>query len=470
MKSEPEDQRTIKMTLQEYLHALSGKRIAVVGLGVSNLPLLRLLLNAGIDVTVCEVKTAEALGDLYREMSDRGVKWSLGPGNMDDLNFDVVFRTPGLHPDVLRPGLGADTIVTSEMEAFFQVCPCTIIAVTGSAGKTTTTTIISEILKIAGKKVWLGGNIGTPLLEYAPEMTQDDICVLELSSFQLMTMHNSPEIAVITNVMPDHLDYHKDMAEYVSAKRNIFDCGVGSRCVVLNADNEVTRSCIPSVKGECRLFTMAKKPEYGAFFDGEWLLLQNDTGTIPVVRAADIKIPGLHNVENYLAAFSAVWDYAPIAAMEKVAREFSGVDHRLQLIRTLRNVQYYNDSIATSPSRTIAGLRSFSDKVILIAGGRDKRVPFDNLAREILLHVKALFLVGETAEKIESTVRAVPGWNPETLPVTILEDFHEAVVAASAFAKEGDKVLLSPAGASFDQFQNYMERGNRFREIVEGLD
>ena len=455
------------MDLARYIENLQGKRVAVVGVGVSNLPLLRLLAGHGIDVTACDKN--EQLQKLHGDLTEKGVKWVLGERYLDDLNFDVVFRTPGLHPDKLKPGLGKHTVVTGEMEAFFEVCPCKIIAVTGSDGKTTTTTVISEILKAAGKNVWVGGNIGTPLLDKAGEMQPDDLCVLELSSFQLMTMRKgkAPDIAVITNVAPNHLDIHKDMAEYVAAKRNIFDCAEKKpAAVVLNADNDITRSFLPDVKGEVRLFSRREKIENGAYCDGETVYLDGK----PVMKAKEILIPGVHNIENYLAAFSATRDYASPAVMTKVARTFPGVAHRIELVRTLRGVRYYNDSIASSPTRTVAGLRSFDQKVILIAGGHDKHIPFDGLAREMLTHVKALFLVGETAEAIRTAAVNAPGYDSAALPVTVLDDFKETVLAASAAAQEGDVVILSPACSSFDKFKNFVERGDTFRRIVEELE
>ena len=443
------------MDLKEYIESLRGKRVGVVGVGVSNLPLLRLLADAGD-------KNPEAERP---ELTALGVKWVLGDHYLDRLDYDIVFRTPGLHPDRLKPGLGADTLVTSEMEAFFEVCPCDIIAVTGSDGKTTTTTVISEILKAAGKTVWVGGNIGTPLLDKAEEMLPGDLCVLELSSFQLMTMKKAPRIAVITNVAPNHLDVHRDMTEYVAAKRNIFDCAVQPEAVVLNADNDITRSFADAVKGEIRRFSRRETVERGAYLSEGTVYLDGKA----VIEAKDILIPGVHNIENYMAAFAATRDFAPVEAMVQVARTFPGVAHRIELVRTLRGVRYYNDSIASSPSRTIAGLRSFSQKVILIAGGHDKNIPFDGLAKEMQEHVKALFLVGETAEKIRDAVVSAPGYDPAALPVTVLEEFQETVLAASAYAADGDVVILSPACSSFDKFKNFVERGETFRKIVMAL-
>lgn len=451
------------MNLNEYLESLRGRRIGVVGAGVSNLPLIRLLAERGIDVTVHD----KSPGARRAELDALGhVEWVLGEGYLDKLDYELLFRTPGLHPDKLRPGLGENTVLTSEMEAFFELCPCPILAVTGSDGKTTTTTVISEILKASGHRVWLGGNIGAPLLDRAGDIRPEDLCVLELSSFQLMTMKKAPRVAVVTNVSPNHLDVHKDMAEYVTAKRNIFDQAVQPETVVLNADNEITCSFAPEIKGELRLFSRRERVERGAYLENGTVYLDGEA----LMPAEDILIPGLHNVENYMAAFAATRDFAPREAMVQVARSFPGVPHRIELVRTLRGVRYYNDSIASSPTRTIAGLRSFRQKVILIAGGHDKLVPFDTLAKEMQEHVKALFLVGETAEKIRGAVVSAPGYDPEALPVAVYDDFGQTVRAAAAAAREGDVVILSPACSSFDRFKNFAERGETFRGIVMQLE
>ena len=452
------------MTLYEYIDSLKGKRVAVVGVGVSNLPLLRLLAERGIDVTAHD-KSPEAEKP---ELTALGVKWVLGDHYLDDLDYDVVFRTPGLHPFKLRPGLGEHTVVTSEMEAFFALCPCRIIAVTGSDGKTTTTTLIAKLLEAEGCTVHLGGNIGKPLLCELPAFGRDDIAVLELSSFQLHGMVCRPDVAVVTNLAPNHLDVHPDFADYADAKKNIF-LRQDERCrLVLNADNEYTAAWArdPDVKAEVWQFSRKITPERGySFYDGA--IYRNGERFL---EQSDILIPGLHNVENYMAAFAATDGLVRREHCRAVARTFPGVAHRIELIRTLRGVRYYNDSIASSPSRTTAGLRSFDQKVILIAGGHDKHIPFDGLAREMQAHVKALFLVGETASIIRDAVVSAPGYDPDALPVTVLDDFRETVLAASASAAEGDVVILSPACSSFDRFKNFVERGNTFRKIVEELE
>lgn len=451
------------MTLDEYTGALKGKTVAVVGIGVSNLPLLYLLAERGIDVTACDKNTD--LAETYPDLSARGVKWVLGEHYLDDLRFDVVFRTPGLHPDKLRPGLGAHTRVTSEMEAFFSLCPCRTIAITGSDGKTTTSTLIARLLEAEGYAVHLGGNIGKPLLCEVPTFGRDDFAVLELSSFQLHGMSCRPDTAVVTNVAPNHLDVHPGYQDYIDAKKNIFLRQDAHCRLVLNRDNDVTRSFAPEAGAPVTWFSR-REISGDSYSCTDGMIRRGHEDFMP---ASEILIPGAHNIENYMAAFAATDGLVRRETCLEVARTFPGVPHRIELVRTLRGVRYYNDSIASSPSRTIAGLRSFDQKVILIAGGHDKHIPFDALAREMLSRVKALFLVGETAGAIQNAVLSAPGYDSAALPVTVLDDFKETVLAASERAEEGDVVILSPACSSFDRFKNFAQRGDTFRKIIEEL-
>ena len=451
------------MTIQEYLASLQGKTAAVLGIGVSNTPLIELLCRSGVQVVACDKKSREALGERAAQLEALGAKLCLGEHYLDDLRADVIFRTPGMRPDVpvLLEAKKRGSVVTSEMEIFFEVCPCTIIGVTGSDGKTTTSTLISEILKHAGHRVWTGGNIGTPLLDQAEHMTPDDFVVLELSSFQLMDLRHSCHIAVVTNLAPNHLDVHRDMAEYIDAKKHIFTRQTAQDVLILNADNTITAGFAPEAAGEVRMFSRQTVPAHGASFrDG---VIRRDG--VPVVRQEEIKIPGLHNVENYMAAILAVEGLASDEDIRYVARNFGGVEHRIEFVREKDGVKFYNDSIASSPSRTIAGLRSFSEKVILIAGGYDKHIPYDVLGPEIAAHVKLLVCTGATGPKIAAAARAVPD-APEVLEIP---DFYEAVHAAAQQAKPGDIVLLSPASAAFDRFKNFMVRGAEFKKTVMAL-
>ena len=447
----------------EYFRSLKNKKIAVLGLGVSNRPLVRLLLEFGCHVTGCDKTPREKLDSEVLELEKSGCTLHVGENYLDGVEADVVFRTPGMHPanPAIQALVSRGAQVTSEMEVFFEVCPCTILAVTGSDGKTTTTTLVSEMLKAAGKTVWLGGNIGTPLLPLVRQMKPTDYAVVELSSFQLMDMKRSPARAVITNLAPNHLDIHKDMAEYVQAKTNIFRYQDESGILILNADNAITASFRGNGK---TLFFSRQKEADVCLVDG---VICRHGGK--VLKASDILIPGVHNVENYMAAIAMVEGLVPDETIRQVAKTFGGVEHRIELVRVKDGVRFYNDSIASSPSRTIAGLRSFPEKVILIAGGYDKHIPYDVLGPEICAHVKKLFLGGATGEKIRQAVISCPEYDPKALEITDCGSFEPAVRAAATAAKEGDVVLMSPASAAFDQFKNFMVRGDFYKKLVKEL-
>ena len=445
---------------EEFFASLGGKRVAVLGLGVSNRPLVRLLLEFGCSVVGCDRTPREKLEEEVLELEKLGCKLHVGDRYLDGVEADVVFRTPGMHPG--NPAIQAlrqrGAEITSEMEVFFEVAPCHLIAVTGSDGKTTTTTLIAEMLKAAGKTVWLGGNIGTPLLPLVRQMKKEDYAVVELSSFQLMDMRRSPQRALITNLAPNHLDIHKDMEEYVDAKKNIFRYQKEGDLLVLNADNPITASL--RGPGETRFFSRLGE---GHVCIRDGIICRGDTPVLPV---ADILLPGVHNVENYMAAIAMVEGLASDEDIRRVAQTFGGVEHRIELVRVKDGVRYYNDSIASSPTRTIAGLRSFPEKVILIAGGYDKHIPYDPLGPEICAHGKKLFLNGATGPKIREAVERCPGEKPEMVDCG---DFASAVKAAAEAAEPGDVVLMSPASAAFDQFKNFMVRGNYFKELVKEL-
>ena len=448
------------MTIDEKLKQFQGKKIAVLGLGVSNRPLVKLLLAAGCTVTGCDRIAREKLDAEVLELEKLGCTLSLGDTYLDNVEADILFRTPGMHP--AHPAIEAlrsrGAMVTSEMEVFFEVCPCPILAVTGSDGKTTTTTLIAEMLKAEGKKVWLGGNIGTPLLPLVREMTETDVAVVELSSFQLMDMTRSPVRALVTNLAPNHLDVHKDMEEYVDAKKNIFRFQDETGLLVLNADNAITSGFAGN--GKTVFFSRHGKAH---------VCIENGIicrGGEAVLNTADILIPGVHNIENYMAAIAMVEGLVCDDTVRHVAATFGGVEHRIELVRIKDGVRFYNDSIASSPSRTIAGLRSFDQKVILIAGGYDKHIPYDVLGPEICAHVKKLFLGGATGPQIRAAVEKCEGEKPE---IVDCGNFEAAVRAAAAAATAGDVVLMSPASAAFDQFKNFMVRGEFYKKIIREL-
>jgi UDP-N-acetylmuramoylalanine--D-glutamate ligase len=456
--------------IQAFLNRLKGKRAAFCGIGGSNLPLIRIFARAGARVTACDKRTRERLGALADELETLGVELRLGEGYLDRLDADVIFRTPGMRfytPELDR-AREQGKAVTSEMEVFFDLCPCRIYAVTGSDGKTTTTTVISEFLKEAGKRVHLGGNIGKPLLPEVDTVRPDDVAVVELSSFQLISMRRSPDVAVVTNLAPNHLDIHKDMAEYINAKRNIVLHQNAFGRAVLNADNEITAGFAKDVRGDLRWFSRRRPSSRGAWLREDGKILVGET---EVMDASEIRIPGMHNVENYLAAISAVWGDVGPDAIRKVARTFNGVEHRMEFVREVDGVRYYNDSIGTSPSRTISGTLSFyPGKIILLAGGYDKKLPFDALGPAIVKKVKTLILMGATADKIEASIKAAPGYRPGNPEIVRVGSMEEAVAAARRAAKRGDVVSLSPACASFDMYPNFETRGNHFKKLVNSLE
>ena len=459
------------MTFEEYLKSLQGRSVAVIGIGVSNQPLIQLLLSRGISVTACDKKSRETLGPLAEELEKRGCRLRLGEDYLQGLNQDIIFRTPGMRPDLpeLTAAVERGSLLTSEMEVFFQVCPCTKIAVTGSDGKTTTTTIISEILKAAGYRVHLGGNIGHPLLCETPDIRPDDIAVLELSSFQLHSMRCHPDVAVITNLSPNHLDKHKDFQDYIDAKRAIYAAQNENDTLVLNLDDEHSAYYRSFAKGKISWFSDEQPVTHGTMCRDGVICRVIDEAVHEIMPVSEIKLPGEHNVLNYLAAFAAVEGLADDDACRSVARSFGGVEHRLELVRELRGVTYINDSIGSSPTRTINGLRAMKTKPIVIAGGYDKHIPFDGLGDELCRMAKRVYLTGATAEKIRAAILGSQFYAGSGLDLEMIDDFDECVLAAANVAKAGDIVLFSPACASFDRFKNFEERGKHFKKLITEL-
>ncbi len=459
------------MTLHEYVESIKGKRIAVIGAGVSNMPLIRLLLANGCDVTVCDRRSLDALGADGEELMRLGAKLTLGEDYLEHLDHDLIFRTPGLMPfdPHLLAAAGKGSIVTSEMEVLFSLCPCRTIAVTGSDGKTTTTTVIAELLKAAGYTVHLGGNIGHPLLCDVPKMRAEDFAVLELSSFQLHSMKCRPDVSVITNISPNHLDKHKDYQDYIDAKKSIFTSQTGRDRLVLNLDDAHSAYYASFAKARIAWFSGHSPVENGAYCQDGVIFRVQDGRAHKIMDASEIRIPGEHNVLNYLAAFSATEGFAGDAICREVAVSFAGVEHRLEEVRRIGGVLFINDSIASSPSRTAAGLRSMKRKPIIIVGGYDKHIAFDGLGDDLCRYAKRVFITGATAEKIRAAIEASPLLAESALEYEMADDFDAAVHAAAASAEAGDIVLLSPACASFDAFANFAERGKHFKNLVMEL-
>ena len=460
------------MTLNEYIESIKEKRIAVIGIGVSNEPLIELLLNKGCHVTACDKRSMEEMGEEGRKLEAMGAELKLGADYLEGLDQDIIFRTPGLMPfdPHLEAAKARGSLVTSEMEVFMSLCPCPIIAVTGSDGKTTTTTIISELLKAAGYNVHLGGNIGHPLLCETGEIREQDVTVLELSSFQLHSMRCCPDVAVITNLSPNHLDKHKDFQDYIDAKRAVFEQQTEAHRLVLNRDDSHSAYYASFAKAPISYFSDKGNVQNGAICEDGVIYRVIDGQRRPVMEAKDIRLPGEHNLLNYLAAFAATEGWVSNRVCAQVARTFAGVEHRLEQVRVLHGVTYINDSIGTSPTRTSAGLHALKTKPIVIAGGYDKHLPFDGLGDELCLLSKRVFLTGDTAQRIKEAILASKYYAQSQLEVTVIDDFKETVLAAAASAGEGDIVLLSPACAAFDKFKNFMERGKYFKKIVMELE
>lgn len=458
----------MKRDFKEFKDFICGKNVGVVGIGVSNIPLINFLLDLGAKVTAFDKKNKEDLGNVADEFSKKGVTLELGEHYLDNLTgFDVIFKTPSMRIDseALVRAKNEGAYVTSEMEEFVKYTKGKIYAITGSDGKTTTTTIVSKLLEEEGYKTWVGGNIGTPLFAQIENIKDDDKVVLELSSFQLMTMHEKINVAICTNLAPNHLDMHKDMQEYIDSKKNIFLYQNDDDVLVVNRENDITYSFEKEAKGKVREFSSKRVIKDGAYLKDNILYLEGKE----VCDRDDIIIKGVHNVENYLAAFIATKDDVSIETMKKIAKTFAGVEHRCELVREIDGVKYYNDSIASSPTRTLAGLKAFNEKVILIAGGYDKNIPFEPLAYEGYPYIKTLILLGKTKDKIKLVFDKLEKEKGIKVDIKTVSSLDEAVDVAKKIARSGDIVTLSPACASFDMFPNFMARGNVFKEIVNSL-
>ena len=452
-------------SINDLYDKICGKKIAFIGIGVSHEELIFKFAGAGALVTLCDKRNADDIPERDRLLA-AGVTLKTGADYLENIDADMVLRTPGMyynHPALLKMRQNG-IFLTSEMELFFELCPCKIYAITGSDGKTTTSNLIAQMLKGAGKTVHLGGNLGRALLPICDKIEKDDIAVVELSSFQLISMKKSPCLAVVTNISPNHLDVHGTMEEYVSSKKNIFLYQSENDRLILNADNEPCRELESEAKAKIDFFSYSKG-QGKAFLDSEgYLCLSGER----IMHKSVIRLPGEHNVENYLTAIAAVGDEVGAEVIRSVAENFGGVEHRIEFVREIGGARYYNDSIASSPTRSIAGLRAFDKKVILIAGGYDKNLSFEPLAPVIKERVKFLITLGATAEKIERSLSK----DPSSLPIPEIvrvKDMKEAVLAAHKIAKDGDIVLMSPACASFDMYRNFEIRGKHFKELVNAL-
>lgn len=470
---------------EEYFNSLKGKKIAFVGMGVANVPCAKFLAKMGLDVYACDKRDKEYIGtEICNDLENSGVTFSLGDSYLNILpDMDIVFRSHGILPfqnKWIGECIERGQTVTTEMEVFFKLCPSKIIAITGSNGKTTTTTLISKMLEKQGYKVYLGGNIGKALMPELATITENDIAVVELSSFQLLTMGNlvnSPDIAVVTNIECTHQDHHISLDEYVDAKRNILIYQNSNCRTVLNADcdysigNRVYHDMRYDVRGKLFEFSIKHHVENGAYMkeNGDIVYSENGIETV-VMNKNDIVIPGDHNIENYCTAISAIWGMVDVENIKSVAQTFGGVEHRIEFVREYKGVKYYNDSIATSPSRVISGLKAFGRKIIVIMGGSDKGNDMSEMVPYIFKYVKLLVLNGATADKIYNTIVNYDGFAGSGVEVVKTDVLENALEIAKSKATNGDIVTLCPACPAFDQFKTFEYRGRKYKELVNGFE
>ena len=459
--------------LKEFNEYIRFRKVAVIGLGVSNIPLLDYLHEQKAQVTVFDDRTIDKISeDIIEKINRYEFQTSFGENSLENLvGFNIIFRSPSCLPT--RPELEAEanrgTIVTTEVEMLMEMCPCKMIGVTGSDGKTTTTSMIAAILKEAGYNTYLGGNIGTPLFTKLPEIEPEDILVLELSSFQLMNMHVSPDIAVITNITPNHLNIHKDYEEYIDAKKNIFKNQDENGILILNYDNDITRNCSREANGKVILFSSKTKLDNGFIVDEDIIKECDDKIRKHILNTDEVILRGNHNFQNIATALAATKTLVDTDIAVKAIKEFKPVEHRIEFIREIDGVKWYNDSASSSPTRTISGLKAFKENIVLIAGGYDKDLEYEPLAKPVVDKVSTLILIGQTAEKIFEVVKQKAEEQSKKIDIVMCDSLEETINVARKSAKKGDVVLFSPASASFDMFKNFADRGNQFKNLVNNI-
>ena len=460
--------------LEEFNNYIRFRKVAVIGLGVSNLPLLGYLHDKKAKVTVFDEREENQISeDTLKLVNEYGFDKYFGKNSLDNLkNFDIIFRSPSCLPTRSQLKAEADrgAVVTTEVEMLMEMCPCKMIGVTGSDGKTTTTSLINAILQKAGYKTFLGGNIGTPLFTKLPEMEPKDIVVLELSSFQLMGMHVSPDIAVMTNITPNHLNVHKDYQEYIDAKKCIFKNQNENGILILNYDNQITRECSKETKGKVIFFSSKEKLENGFIVDGNVIKECEDGVRKHILNTDEVILRGVHNYQNIATALAATKTLVDQDIAVKAIKEFKPVEHRIEFVREIDGVKWYNDSASSSPTRTISGLNAFNENIILIAGGYDKNLEYEPLAKPIVQKVSSLILIGQTANKIYEAVKKEAEKENKKINIYMCESLKQTVEIAKKVAKKGDVVLFSPASASFDMFKNFADRGNQFKNFVKEIE
>lgn len=459
--------------LEEFNEYIKFRKVAIIGVGVSNLPLLDYMYEKKAKVTVFDEKNEEAIAKpIMDKITNYGFKFSFGKNCLEKLNgFDIIFRSPSCLPTKveLKKEETRGAIITTEIEMLMKMCPCKIIGVTGSDGKTTTTSLIHSILQKSGYHTFLGGNIGTPLFTKLPEMTAEDIVVLELSSFQLMGMEISPDIAVITNITPNHLNIHKNYEEYIEAKKNIFKYQKEDGILILNYDNEITRNCEKEANGQVVFFSSKEKLEDGFMVDNRVIKESIDRIRKHILNGEDAILRGNHNLENMATAIAATKTLVAMEDAIKAVKEFKPVEHRIEFIKEIEQVKWYNDSASSSPTRTLSGLNAFDEEIVLIAGGYDKNLDYTPIAKPIVEKVKALLLIGQTSGKIFDVVKEELENQKKNLDIYMCEDLEQTVNLAKKLAKPGNIVLFSPASASFDMFKDFADRGNQFKNLVNHI-
>lgn len=463
----------INEKLLEFNEYIRFRKVALIGVGVSNLPLLEYLYNLKARVTVFDEKDLDRIDkNILDKIRAYGFEFYFGKGCLENLqNFNLILRSPSCLPTrkELQEEERRGAIVTSEVELLMEMCPAKIIGVTGSDGKTTTTSLINAILQKGGYNTFLGGNIGTPLFTDLDKIKPNDIVVLELSSFQLMGMEISPQIAIITNITPNHLNIHKDYQEYIDAKKNIFKYQDENGILVLNYDNDITRECAKEAKGKVIFFSNKTKLDNGYIVDEDVIKQCNDKVRKHIFNANDAILRGEHNYQNIATAIAATSSLVEIDTAIQAIKEFKPVEHRIEFVRELDGVKWYNDSASSTPTRTLSGINAFKEKIILIAGGYDKNLEYTPLAKPIIEKVKTLILIGQTSGKIFDAVKKEEDVQGKKIETYMCDTLEETVNLAKKIAKPGEIILFSPASASFDMFKNFADRGNKFKELVNDL-
>ena len=465
----------VNTKLDDFNKEVSNKRIAVIGLGVSNLPLIDYFKNLGSAITVFDNNEEEKIDkSILEDLKNKDIRGYFGKDALKNLiGFDYIFRSPSCMPSTpeIEKEVSRGAILTSEIEKVVELSPSHIIGITGSDGKTTTTSLVYELLKNAGYKCFLGGNIGTTLFTQIKDMKPEDYVILELSSFQLIDMKISPEISIVTNITPNHLNVHKDYQEYIDSKKNIYLHQNENGILVINKDNDITKEFYKDAPGKVRFFSHKEILDNGVIFDekDKTIKICDDGVRKHILRQKDMLLKGEHNCENACAAISAILGLVKEDTIIDTIKNFAGVEHRLEFIREINDIKWYNDSIGTSPTRTIAGLNSFDEKIVLIAGGYDKHLDYTPIGKPIVDNVSKLILMGDTAEKIYDAVKNELDKQSKTMPIYRCSTLEEVAQKAKEIAEQGEIVLFSPASASFDMFKNFAERGTKFKEIVNSL-